>query len=273
MTKNANIPDIKTLRGFLIDMDGTLYIGEQPLPGSHPFIEFLQSEGISFYCLTNNSSQSALDYAGKLVRLGFKISQEQIITSGQIAANLLSQRHPQEAVFVVGTASLENEFTSLGVKLEAHEPAYIVVGFDTGLTYEKLSRLCTHVRQGIPYYATHPDFNCPSEEGPIPDIGATLAYVEASTGRRPDEIFGKPYPALAQVVLEKTGFQASELGMVGDRLYTDMAMGKHGLRTILVLSGETQRDDLFQAEQQPDWVFEGVGELLYALKEMRYSNS
>jgi HAD superfamily hydrolase (TIGR01450 family) len=219
--------------------------------------------------LTNTSSKSPSDYIEKLSKLGYEIGLDRILTSGKIATSIMSNRYPGSPLYVVGTHSLEEEFTSSGFTLEVEKPECVIVGCDTGLSYEKLSRLCTLVRQGIPYFATHPDFNCPTETGPIPDIGATLAFVEASTGRRPDEIFGKPYSVLIQVVLDRTGIQASDLCMVGDRLYTDIAMGKHGLCTILVLSGETQRSDLQQADYQPDWVFENVGELHKSLSAVR----
>jgi HAD superfamily hydrolase (TIGR01450 family) len=264
-------PNLNIIKGFLLDMDGTLYLGDTPLPGSHDLIDYLHTEEIPFFCLTNNSSKSAGDYLEKFTRLGYQINLDKILTSGQIAASVLSSRQIGKAGYIVGTPSLEGEFQSSGFKLELEQPEFVVVGFDTGLNYEKLSRLCTFVRQGIPYFATHPDSNCPTENGPIPDIGATLAYVEASTGRRPDEIFGKPYPAIIQVVLEKTGLPAPELCMVGDRLYTDIAMSEHGLKTILVLSGESKSEDVQTRKVQPDWIFENVGELLTSLRADRKS--
>jgi HAD superfamily hydrolase (TIGR01450 family) len=258
--------DLNNIEGFLLDMDGTIYLGEQPLPGSHDFLNYLQQKKIPFFCLTNNSSKSSEIYFQKMTKLGYHINPNQILTSGQITASALSRRCPDTSLFVVGTPSLEAEFTSVGFNLESEEPDIIVVGFDTGLTYEKLSLLCAFVRQGLPYFATHPDFNCPTEQGPIPDIGATLAYVEAATGRRPDQIFGKPHLAMVEFVLEKTGIEAPMLCMVGDRLYTDIAMGTHGLKTILVLSGETKKTDLKKGSEQPDWIFENIGELLLSFK-------
>jgi HAD superfamily hydrolase (TIGR01450 family) len=271
MTIRELHPNLNIIKGFLLDMDGTLYLSDTPLPGSHDFVHYLLTEEIPFFCLTNNSSKSPRDYLEKFTRLGYQIDFDKILTSGQIAAAILSSRELGSSCYIVGTPSLEEEFLSSGFNLEFEHPEFVIVGFDTGLTYEKLSRLCTFVRQGIPYFATHPDFNCPTETGPIPDIGATLAYVEASTGRRPDEIFGKPFPALIQVVLEKTGIPASELCMVGDRLYTDIAMGEHGMKTILVLSGESKREDLQSGKEQPDWIFENVGELLASLRVDRQS--
>ena len=257
------------IQGFLLDMDGSLYLGDQPISGSHAFLAYLQAAEIPFYCLTNNSSKSPKDYIVKLTELDYQVKPEQVLTSGQIAEVILTERKPGASIYVVGTPSLEAQFGSAGFTLDREHPELILVGFDTGLDYDKLSRLCTFVRSGLPYYATHPDFNCPTETGPIPDIGATLAYVEAATGRMPDEIFGKPYPALVEVVQGKTGIPVTALAMVGDRLYTDIAIAQHGLKTILVLSGESTHKDVETSDHKPHWVFDDVGDLLVSLKSSR----
>ena len=142
-----------------------------------------------------------------------------------------------------------------------------MLGFDTTLTYDKLTRLCSLVRKGIPFIATHPDLNCPTADGPIPDIGATIAFVKAATGRSPDEIIGKPYKPLADVIMAKTGLPAKQICMVGDRLYTDIAMGRHGFKTVLVLSGETQSGDLAESPSKPYLVVSGIGELAQIIKD------
>lgn len=141
------------------------------------------------------------------------------------------------------------------------------MGFDTTLTYEKIWKLCDFVREGLPYIATHPDFNCPTETGFMPDIGSFIALVEASTGRVPDVIVGKPHSHIVEAVVEKTGFKLDEIAMIGDRLYTDIALGRSGIMTILVLSGETNKKDLHQSEFKPDMVFEDLGGLLKHLKK------
>ncbi len=269
MNARAQVSELKHIKAFLLDMDGTLYLGDQPLPGANAFLTYLDAVDLPFFCLTNNSSKAAQDYLEKFNRLGYPVTLEQIITSGQLTATSLGRRYPDASVYIVGTPSLVDEFRVAGFRLDDDQPELVVVGFDTGFTYEKLSRLCTFVRQGLPYFATHPDFNCPTETGPIPDIGATLAFVQASTGRNPDEVFGKPSPALASAILEKTNMPSADVCMVGDRLYTDIAMSRHGLKTILVLSGESKREDLQDSLDQPDWIFEDVGQLLGALEASR----
>ena len=156
-----------------------------------------------------------------------------------------------------------------GFQLVEKDPDYAVLGFDTTLTYEKLWKLCDFVRAGLPYIATHPDYNCPTENGFMPDIGAMIAFVEASTGRRPDQIVGKPNTPIVEAIVEKTGFSVEKLGMIGDRLYTDIALGAAGLTTILVLSGETNAADLAQSEFIPDYVMQDLAELVQVYKKAK----
>lgn len=251
---------------LLFDMDGTIFLGDRLLPGAQEIVAFLRDSNIPYFFLTNNSSRSKLDYVDKLARLGLSVGAERIFTSGEATAYYLQKRKPGARLYVVGTPSLEEEFARFGFSLVEEEPDYAVLGFDTTLTYEKLVHLCNFVRAGKPYIATHPDINCPVEGGFIPDIGAMMALVETSTGRQPDVIVGKPYAPVVEAVSEKTGFAPEQIVMVGDRLYTDIALGKAGLRTVLVLSGETKREDLAESLIQPDLVVAHVGELLEILK-------
>jgi 4-nitrophenyl phosphatase len=208
---------LKETECFLFDMDGTIYIGDKLLPGTHGFIENLDEKRVPYYILTNNSSRSRSDYVEKLDRLGLQVSDEKIITSGEATAIYLKKQNPAARVYLVGTPSLENEFLDRGFHLVQDSPDYIVLGFDTTLTYQKLWKLCDFVRAGIPYIATHADINCPTETGFMPDIGAVIAFVETATGRRPDVIVGKPHPPMIEAILEKTGCRLDRLTMVGDR--------------------------------------------------------
>ncbi len=252
---------------FLLDMDGTITLGDHLLPGAEDFIQLLSRRDIQYFFLTNNSSRSRNDYTAKLRILGLEVPAERILTSGEAAASTLASRDESARIYLVGTPSLQREFLDYGFELSDENPDIVVLGFDTTLTYEKLSRLCSLVREGTPYIATHPDINCPTAEGPIPDIGATIAFVEASTGRAPDEIIGKPFQPMMEVILARTGLAPSQICMVGDRLYTDIAMGQHGLRTVLVLSGETQPGDLVESPYKPDLVIKGIGELAQLIKD------
>jgi HAD superfamily hydrolase (TIGR01450 family) len=256
------------IRCFLLDMDGTLYLSERPIQGALAFIKYLTTTGIEYYCLTNNSSSSQGDYYEKLARLGFEIPSERILTSGDATADLLNKENPGGRIFVVGTPSLESIFESRGFKLVLDDPDTIVLGFDTGLTYEKLEKLCKLVREGYEYVATHPDLNCPTDEGPIPDIGATIAFVKTATGRVPDRVIGKPNRPIVEIVANTTGISLHQICMVGDRLYTDIAVGQHGLKTVLVLSGETKSDDVPTSEFTPDLVVVDLGKLHEILEKL-----
>ena len=243
-------------------MDGTIYLGDQLLPGALDFLALLNQKGFQYYFLTNNSSRSKTQYVEKLARLGIETSEEMIFTSGEATAIYIEKRKPGAKLYVVGTPPMEDEMRAHGFKLVEQDPDYAVLGFDTTLTYDKLWKLCDFVRAGLPYIATHPDFNCPTESGFMPDIGAMIAFVQASTGRRPDQIIGKPNTPIVEAIVEKTGFPVEQLGMIGDRLYTDIALGAAGLTTILVLSGETNTADLEQSEFIPDYVMQDLAELV-----------
>lgn len=254
---------LHNIKAFVLDMDGTIFLGDHLLPGAKELVGHLQKSGTPFLFLTNNSSKHRELYAEKLNGLGLHIDSSQIFTSGEATAIFLHQNYPNLVqIDLFGTPSLEDEFIGHGYILSPNEPQAIVLGFDTTLTYEKLWRLCDRVRAGLPYIATHPDINCPLENGVMPDIGATIAFVHASTGRFPDVIIGKPNLPVVDGLIKRLGFSAEEICMVGDRLYTDIALGQAGLHTVLVLSGETKEMDLEKSPYVPDLMVQNIGELL-----------
>ncbi len=260
-----NIEKIKQARCFLLDMDGTFYLGERLLPGALEFIALLEQRGTDYLFLTNNSSRSRADYAAKLRRLGLELPESKIFTSGEATAIYLKRRQPGARVYLVGTPALENEFRQHGFVLTDQQPDFAVLGFDTTLTYEKIWKLCDLVTAGIPYIATHPDINCPTETGFMPDIGSMMAMVAASTGRQPNVIIGKPHAPIVEALVEKLHLPVEALCMVGDRLYTDIALGQTGLSTVLVLTGETRLTDLAGSPFQPDVVLPDLAHLAQAL--------
>ena len=257
--------NLKSIHCFLLDLDGTIFLGERLLPGAREFIHYLDGHAIQYLILSNNSSRTRREYAEKLRRLGLDLPEDKFFISGEATAHYLNQRQPGARLYVVGTPALEDEFRRHGFVLDERNPDFAVLGFDTTLTYAKLRRLCELVAEGIPYIATHPDINCPTETGFMPDIGATIELVAASTGRRPDVIVGKPYPPMVQAVKERLGTPVEQMCMVGDRLYTDIALGQTGLTTVLVLSGETHLEDLPGSPFQPDYVVQDLAELLKIL--------
>lgn len=246
---------------FLLDLDGTLYLGNHLIRGAKEFIELLEAQDRKFLILTNNSARDRISYQQKLERLGVRVSADRIFTSGDAALYALTCKHPTARVYVAGTNHLKDIFRQSGFKVVERNPDVVVLGFDSSITYAKLRKTCNFVRQGLPYYATHPDLNCPVENGFIPDTGATIAFIAASTGRQPDEICGKPFPAMVEAIGKFLHCSPEKMAMIGDRLNTDIAMGSAGIRTILVFSGETHPADLAGSPYQPDLSFDSIADL------------
>ncbi len=258
------------IKCFLLDMDGTFNLGNEIIEGSLHFIDTLNELGIDYLFLTNNSSKHRRSYAENITRLGLPIPEEKVFTSGEATALYLAREHASASVYVVGTPALEDEFRQHGFQLEESNPQLIVLGFDTTLTYQKLWKLCDFVREGLPYIATHPDFNCPTETGYMPDIGAMIAFVHAATGREPDLVVGKPNRMIVDAVAQKYGLSIDEMAMVGDRLYTDIALGQtSGITTCLVLCGETHSEDLVNSPFQPTYTFANLGAIADFLKAQK----
>ncbi len=254
---------LRAVRCFLLDMDGTFYLGDDILPGSLDFLDALRATGRQALFLTNNSSKDAAAYVDKLRRLGVTDPFLRVYTSGQAAGHYLLSQHAGRRVYLLGNSRLRAELTAMGVFIDERDPELLLVGFDTTLTYETMTRACDLVRAGLPFVATHPDFNCPTETGFIPDIGAILAFIEASAGRRPDIILGKPYRGIVDGALSITGSAPSETAMVGDRLYTDIATGvAFGMTAILVLTGEATLSDLPASPAQPDLIFDRLSDMI-----------
>ena len=259
MTKNDAL--LAKTKLFVLDMDGTFYLGNQILPGAAEFLRAVKSAGNDYLFFTNNSSRSPRDYMAKLAGMGCPITRDQIMTSGDVTIRYLQTHYPDKTVYLVGTPPLVESFTEAGIRLVSEKPDIVVVGFDTTLTYEKLSNACTFIREGALFLATHLDINCPTETGFIPDCGSFCAAIGLSTGKEP-KYLGKPFAETVEMVLDKTGYAASEVAFVGDRLYTDVATGvKNGAAGILVLTGETHLEDVPASDVQPDAIFASLGQM------------
>ncbi len=251
------------VRGFLLDMDGTFYLGGRILDGSLAFLEKLRQTGRQALFLTNNSSRSGAAYVEKLRGMGVAEPFLQVLTSGQATGGYALSHHAGQRPYVLGNPMLRGELATMGVCHEEDRPDYVLVGYDTTLDYAKMTRVCNLVRAGLPYIATHPDFNCPTETGFAPDIGAIMAFIEASAGRKPDVVIGKPNGGIVAEALRRTGLAPGELAMVGDRLYTDIATGVHfGMTSILVLTGEATLADVETSPVKPDLIFPRLSSMI-----------
>ena len=247
---------------FVLDMDGTFYLGDRRIDGALDFIHKVKETGRDFIFFTNNSSKNGSMYIEKLAAMDCPITKDRIMTSGDVTAAYLKSKYPGKKVYLVGTPALEAVFREEGICLTEEKPEVVVIGFDMTLTYEKLERACTYIREGAVFLATHKDINCPTETGFIPDCGAICAAITLSTGVLP-RYLGKPCRETLDMVLQRTGYNKDEIAFVGDRIYTDVATGvNNGALGILVLSGETKRADIAASEVQPDGAFESLKEML-----------
>ncbi|MCM1135355.1 MAG: HAD-IIA family hydrolase [Clostridium sp.] len=254
---------LKTINCFALDMDGTVYLGEKWIEGAVEFLEAVEKAGKSYVFLTNNSSKSPKSYLEKLERMGLKVGLDKIVTSGMATIDWLKIHLPGKRVFLLGNEVLKQEFEEEGIVLDEETPEAVVVGFDTSLTYDKMSRVCALVREGLPYISTHPDYNCPTEKGYVPDAGAIQAFIYASAFRYPDHIIGKPNSDIMDYLARKAKAGKKTTAMVGDRLYTDVAAGvSNGYRGILVLSGESRMEDVESSKIIPDLIFTSVKEMI-----------
>lgn len=261
---------LRDIRGFLLDMDGTFYLSERIFPASLGFMEYIAGRGIDYLFLTNNSTRDREYYAQKLQRLGFAAPSDKILTSGEATARVLDGIRPGARLYVAGTPSLEREFLDFGFTLVEEDPDFVVVGFDTTLTYQKLWKICDFVRLGVPYFATHPDFNCPvdSVTGFMPDVGGIIAFVQVTAGGLP-LVIGKPNREIIDIAVQKLGLEREQIAVVGDRLYTDIASGlSAGMLSILVLTGETRPDDVVQSPFTPDLIYDDLGALEKAMRRV-----
>ena len=266
---------VEKIELFVLDMDGTFYLGDRILDGSLEFLDKVKKAGKDFVFFTNNSSKSPSNYIEKLKKMNCHIGREQIMTSGDVTIGYLKEHHPGKTVYLVGTPALEESFLQEGISLfkstqkdgviiedgKRHVPDIVVIGFDTTLTYEKLERACTYIRNGAMFLATHLDVNCPTEAGFIPDCGAMCDLIRRSTAVEP-KYLGKPFYETMEYVLRRTNVAQDKIAFVGDRLYTDVATGvNNGATGLLVLSGETKLEDLENSQVIPNGVFADLKEI------------
>jgi len=244
---------------FLLDMDGTLYLGDDVFPGAIDFVNGLAASGRRYIYLTNNSSRAGEDYIARLRRLGFPCERENVFTSGMATAMYLNKNYPGQSVCLVGTAAFKRELESYGIAIDYENPGVVVVGFDTELVYYKLERAVHFLRRGLPFIAANPDWVCPMPAGEVlPDCGSICALLTASTGVKPTYI-GKPDRNMVDIISGQTGVPNEQICCVGDRMYTDIAVAVNaGAVALLVMSGETDEATLKASDIKPDYIFDDV---------------
>ncbi|HET8531252.1 MAG TPA: HAD-IIA family hydrolase [Methylomirabilota bacterium] len=251
-------------RGWLFDLDGTIYRGERLIPGADATIAALREAGRRVAFLSNKPLQTRAEYAAKLTRLGVPAAPDDVINSSLVLARYLRDRDPGAPVFVIGEPPMREEMAAHGFEVRPDERVrWVVIAFDRTFDYAKLNTALQAVKQGARLIATNPDRTCPVEGGEIPDCAGMIAAVEAVTDRKVETIVGKPSPIILEVALTALGVAAGDAAIVGDRIETDIVMGRRlGLGTVLVLSGVTRADDPRIAAVAPDHVVRSVRDLV-----------
>lgn len=228
---------------FIIDMDGTFYLDGNIIEGSIDFINKLKASGRDFYFFTNNSSNNVEVCRAKLEKMGFPVDEKRVIISSHVAADYLNRNYKGKNVFLLGNERLTADMAKAGIKLVDSDPDIVLLGFDTTLTYQKMWDAVKNIDKGAIYIATHPDMNCPTADGYMPDTGSMIELFAASTGKRP-QVLGKPMTATVEYITEMLECKTEELCFIGDRLATDIAIGaNHGIPCVLVYSGVTSPEE------------------------------
>ncbi|MBU1661273.1 MAG: HAD-IIA family hydrolase [Chloroflexi bacterium] len=253
-------------RGYIFDLDGTIYLGENAIPGAPEIIAELRQRGCGVVFISNKPLQPREVYAQKLTRLGIPTSTDDVINSTLVLIQYLLCEMPAAKVFVIGEQPLLDEMAAAGLSLsdKPDEIDVVIASFDRTFDYRKLNIGYQALRLGARFFATNADRTCPVEGGEIPDAAAVIGALEGCSRRKVELVAGKPSSLIVEVALERLGLPAKDCLMVGDRLETDMLMGNRaGMSTALVLTGVTQWADLSDSSVQPDYTLENVADIAY----------
>ena len=268
----SDVSILKEKKLFLLDLDGTLYISEKIIGKSLEFLDAVVANGGKYMFLTNNSSKSVETYIERLNKIGIKASEDNFFTSAQATSVYVQKKYgKKKKAYVVGTESFKKSLRDDGFNItDKIEDGIelLIVGYDTELTFKKLEDACRLINRGVEYIATNPDLACPSQYGFVPDCGAINACIECATGKKP-HYAGKPDPTMIYIACEKAGIAPEKACMIGDRLYTDIAIGNNaGVTSVAVLTGETTREEIAASKGNlvPDIVCESIDDVYNAIK-------
>ncbi len=256
-------------QAYVFDLDGTVYLGDTLLPGAKETIAAIRKRGKKVLFLSNNPLSTRQDYFKKLTGLGIQLSLAEIITSSVVLCRHLRQSASGAAVYPIGEEALRLELEQNGFSFSTkpEEIQYVIASFDRTFTYEKLVVSLRAINRGAHFIATHPDRTCPFAEGELPDAGAVIGAIEGMTGKKVEWVAGKPSQIMAAAIGEYLALEPAKILLVGDRLQTDIAMGRWGFKTALTLSGVSKEADLKTSPWQPDFVFPELWGLNRLLEE------
>jgi len=254
-------------KGFIFDLDGTVYVSDQLIPDADRVIRLIRERGRKVVFLSNKPIQTREDYASKLTRLGIPTQADEVINSTFVMTNYLKKIAPQARLFVIGEPPFIEELKRAGFQITdvPKEIDYVVVAFDRAFDYGKLNIAFQAIKSGAHFVATNPDRTCPVEGGEIPDCAGMIAAIEAVTEKKVEVIVGKPSPLMIQTVLDVLGLRPEDCILIGDRIETDIKMGKEaGIATGIVLTGVTDEEALKKIKHtpsQPDFVFQSIADV------------
>ncbi|AUX08564.1 4-nitrophenyl phosphatase [Halalkaliarchaeum desulfuricum] len=252
-------------RGAVLDVDGTVVRGDEPIPGAPDGVGRIRSAGVEPLFVSNNPSKAPQAYVRRLSRAGYDVDVEHVVTAGTVSTNYLENHHPDESIYLVGAPGLARQFRDVGLSLVSDPDAadVVVVSLDKEFDYEELCAVQWALEDDdVPFYGTDPDVVIPAEKRNIPGSGALINVVVDVTGRQPDVVFGKPNEPTRRAIFERFDYDPAACFVVGDRLDTDIALGNEaGMTTVLVRSGITDEETLANAEIQPDYVLDSLAQI------------
>lgn len=251
----------KAYKGYMIDLDGTMYLGNKKIDAAGPFIQRLRDKQKQLIFLTNNSMNEPHDVSSKLNRLGVEAYDDEILTSSLVLIHYLKENEITR-VFAIGRGGVHQALDTSSIQLVDYDdnPQAVVVGLDTEVTYADLNKANLAIRKGALFISTNPDASLPTENGKIPGSGALAAFLETATGQKP-VYMGKPSSQMMNTAVQRMGLQKEELIMVGDNYHTDILAGiNNGIDSLMVFTGLSSKESLKAYEKQPSYTVESLAE-------------
>ena len=256
------VEKIKSKAGFIIDMDGVIYHGNRLLPGVTEFVSWMERSGKQYLFLTNASERTPKELHEKLKRLGIEVGEDHFYTSALATASFLDSQKPNGSAYIIGDAGLIHALYSVGYTINNVNPDYVVVGDTHGYNFEKIELAINLVLKGARLIGTNPDVSGPIESGITPSTKALVAPIEIASGKKAYFV-GKPNPLMMRIALRKLGTKREDAIVIGDRMDTDIRCGlESAIDTLLVLSGITNKDDIDKFPYRPQYVLNGVADLV-----------
>lgn len=252
------------IKGFIFDLDGTVYLSDKLIPGVEELVNSLKQNNYRMVYLSNKPLQRRSTYAKKLTDLGITTPEDQVVNSSYVMANHISKVAPGASVYVIGEEPLIDELEEAGLRIteDPEQIDYVIASFDRDFHYDKLQIAYEAIKHGANFVATNPDRTCPVEGGEVPDAAGMIGAIEGVTGKKVEKIAGKPSELMVEAALDRLEIEPEDCLLVGDRLETDIKMGNNsGISTALVLSGVTDLEDLEESSVKPTYVLEDLSQL------------